>query len=157
MTINDRFKFITNCKGVEGRKADREPLSLLFWLIAIAFPILCAILLGVAIFYILLVPHEAQGDTPTAIATTEQPITDGTLLEKIAYCESKNDYGAQNPDSTAYGRYQITEATFASANKALGGNLDILNPTDQDLAAQWLIDTRGTRPWKSTENCWNNH
>jgi len=87
----------------------------------------------------------------------EQPITDGTLLEKIAYCESKNDYGAQNPVSTAYGRYQITSATFADANKALGGLLDIQNPTDQDLAARWLIDTRGTRPWKSTENCWNNH
>ena len=148
------YKYIIHNGGIERKKRE---WTLCDWLIAIAFPILCAILLGVAIFYILLVPHEAQGDTPTAIATTEQPITDGTLLEKIAYCESKNDYGAQNPNSTAYGRYQITEATFASANKALGGNLDILNPTDQDLAAQWLIETRGTRPWKSTENCWNNH
>ena len=126
------------------------------WLILIAFPLLCALLLGLAVFYVLLVPHEAKGDTPTAtVATTEQPITDGTLLEKIAYCESKNDYGAQNPNSTAYGRYQITSATFADANKALGGLLDIKNPRDQDLAASWLMDTRGTRPWISTKGCWN--
>ena len=124
------------------------------WLILIAFPILCAVLFGFALFWLLLVPHEAHATYNGHLTPAANKVSP---LEAIAYCESKNDYGAQNPNSTAYGRYQITEATFADANKALGGLLDIQNPTDQDLAARWLIDTRGTRPWKSTENCWNNH
>ena len=150
--MEDKYKYIVHNRGVQGR---RRPPTICDWIIAIGFPLLCALLLGLAVFYILLVPHEVKGDTPAVVMVDELPIKDGTLLEAIAYCESKNDYGAQNPDSTAYGRYQITEATFASANKALGGNLDILNPTDQDLAAQWLINTRGTRPWISTKGCWN--
>jgi hypothetical protein len=55
MTINDRFKFITHCKGVEGRKADREPLSLLFWLIA------CWFVAMAALCWYLVLPKPAQG------------------------------------------------------------------------------------------------
>lgn len=169
MTINDKIKY-TPCtayttrnlkypdnKEIQGRKANRLPPSLWFWFVC------CAAVFIAALLWFMLWPKDAQGDTPIDTATihatvqVEQPIKDGTLLEAIAYCESKNDYGAQNPRSTAYGRYQITRDTFADANKALGGLLDIQNPTDQDLAAQWLINTRGTRPWISTKGCWNNH
>jgi len=103
----------------------------------------------------ILVAHAETLPKAINVVVDYTKIPKGQILDAIAKCESGNDYGAQARGSSAFGAYQITKDTFADANRNLGGQLSILNPTDQDLAAAWLLDHRGLAPWLETKGCWS--
>lgn len=58
------------------------------------------------------------------------------------YCESGGSYTAANPTSSAYGKYQMLDSTYAAYCYACDWS-----PTDQDHAAYDLYQELGTGPW----------
>lgn len=78
---------------------------------------------------------------------------DEALLDAIAFCESSNNYYAQNAHSTAYGKYQIIAATWNEVAKKTG-KYDKQNHEHQEINARYLLETRGTRPWNESKACW---
>lgn len=60
----------------------------------------------------------------------------------IMWCESGGSYTADNPTSTAYGKYQMLASTYAAYCRACDWS-----PADQDYAAYTLYRAAGSRPW----------
>lgn len=73
-------------------------------------------------------------------------------LDAIAQCESGGDYRAQNPHSSASGKYQFLDSTW----RAMGGTGKARNasPAEQDMRAQKLLAQQGTAPWNASRHCW---
>lgn len=127
----------------------------LMLLITYAWIITCYHLANPYIPPAIMVVHAKEQPKDVSVKVDLTKIPKGKILDVIAQCESSNDYGAQAKGSSAFGRYQIVKGTFAMANKALGGRLSIINPRDQDLAAMWLLETRGLRDWEASRGCWS--
>ncbi len=69
----------------------------------------------------------------------------GSLLQRIAQCESGGNPGAVSPDGRYRGKYQFSRATW----RALGGRGDPAAAPEsvQDAMAAKLLAARGTSPW----------
>jgi hypothetical protein len=84
--MEDKYKYIVHNRGVQGR---RRP-----WIIVVGFPILCAIFLEVAIFYILLVLYEAAGEVLTPLpplCAHEDIVCEGEqmpIIKQVRYVEA---------------------------------------------------------------------
>lgn len=78
--------------------------------------------------------------------------SDSGLLERIAQCESKGNYKAQNPRSTASGKYQFIRGTWGN----YGGYRDAKDapPEVQDEKARQVFAEQGSSPWNSSRSCW---
>ena len=85
------------------------------------------------------------------------------VFNRIAYCESENNPTAQNPSSTASGRFQFLDSSWKYYGKKLWGDewvlRDKLDFADSTELA-WYVYTKvdGTRPWEAdpkSEACWN--
>lgn len=108
-------------------------------------------------------PKEASGESaPSPLCSLrdvvcdyeiEEPIIDISILDRIAWCESRGDYEAQSPDSTAYGKYQIINSTWNEMAK-ITGMTDKRDPLAQEANAVKLYELRGTRPWNESKHCW---
>ena len=86
-----------------------------------------------------------------AKAATELP----TVLQKIRYCESGNDYTAQNSSSSASGAYQFLTSTWQSLSASAGYATAASAPASvQDAAALELYNEAGTSPWAASQSCW---
>jgi nucleoid-associated protein YgaU len=87
------------------------------------------------------VPFGAS--TVTASAST---------LDEIARCESGGNIRAQNPSSTASGKYQFLDTTW----RALGGVGRAKDASEavQDAMAVKLLTQSGTAPWAASQACW---
>lgn len=75
-----------------------------------------------------------------------------SILAKIKYCESTNNYQAQNPSSTASGAYQFLDTTWHGLGYS--GRAKDAAPAVQDQAALKLYSQAGTSPWVSSQPCW---
>ena len=63
-----------------------------------------------------------------------------TINDYVAGIESKGSYTAQNPNSTAYGKYQHLDATRSALAKRLGVTVDYLKtPQGQEMAQSALV------------------
>lgn len=73
-------------------------------------------------------------------------------LAAIARCESGGDYGAENPTSTASGRYQVLDSTW----DGYGGYQRAVDapPAVQEAWAREAWREAGTRPWRASRDCW---
>lgn len=60
----------------------------------------------------------------------------------IMWCESGGSYTAANPTSTAYGKYQMLDTTYAAWCRSCDWS-----PADQDQAAYRLYVSAGGAPW----------
>jgi peptidoglycan hydrolase-like protein with peptidoglycan-binding domain len=69
----------------------------------------------------------------------------GTVLARIARCESGGNPAAVSPDGRYRGKYQFTRATW----RALGGSGDPAKApeAEQDRLAALLLSREGTKPW----------
>ena len=74
------------------------------------------------------------------------------ILSKIRYCESSNNYKAQNPSSTASGAYQFLDTTWQGLGHS--GRAKDASAAEQDAAARALYAQAGTSPWVSSQPCW---
>jgi len=63
----------------------------------------------------------------------------------IMWCESGGSYTAANPSSTARGKYQMLDSTYAAWCHACDWS-----PVDQDRAAYELYASAGSSPWVCT-------
>lgn len=71
---------------------------------------------------------------------------------KIAWCESKNSYTAENPTSTASGRWQFVDGTW---NNYRGYRHASDAPAAvQDEYARKYFDKNGYRAWSASRHCW---
>ena len=78
--------------------------------------------------------------------TSSAPTSDaGTVLAKIAQCESGGDPTAVSPDGRYYGKYQFSRATWRRMGGS--GNPARAPEAEQDQRAAMLYEQEGTRPW----------
>lgn len=76
-------------------------------------------------------------------------------LDAIKFCESSNNYQAQNPTSTASGAYQFLDTTWQSLDASAGYSRAKFAPASvQDAAALELYNEMGTSPWAASSSCW---
>jgi len=59
-----------------------------------------------------------------------------------------------NNTTSAYGKYQITWATWNEIAK-LTGQHDKTSHEAQEVNARKLYDLRGTKPWSASRFCWS--
>jgi peptidoglycan hydrolase-like protein with peptidoglycan-binding domain len=80
--------------------------------------------------------------TSTTARTTSSA---GSLLQRIAQCESSGNPGAVSADGRYRGKYQFSRATW----RAMGGSGDPAAAPEsvQDAMAAKLLAARGTSPW----------
>jgi hypothetical protein len=80
------------------------------------------------------------------------------ILLDIRYCESKNNYLAANPRSTARGGYQFLRGSWAAYGHAARygvGEAHLATPAQQDEAALLTWNQDGSRPWLASRHCWS--
>ena len=81
----------------------------------------------------------------------------GSVLDRIAFCESHGDLHAKNPRSTAKGKYQFLDGSWEGYGVELWGSLEeksVWSEKDQDELAKYVYSKYGTRPWTSSKSCW---
>lgn len=87
------------------------------------------------------------------VALTSGTASAATPLDAIAECESGGSYTAQNPNSTASGKYQFLDSTW----RAMGGSTaraKDASPAEQERLALKLYEQQGTTPWNASKSCW---
>jgi hypothetical protein len=80
------------------------------------------------------------------------------VLLAIRWCESRDDYVAANPSSSARGAYQfLTGSWKAYGHKDRYGvsQAHLATPVQQDEAALITWERDGTRPWNASKSCWS--
>ncbi|MDH3681330.1 MAG: transglycosylase family protein [Acidimicrobiia bacterium] len=110
---------------------------------------------------------EVTETTAAATATTAHP--DGfvdaghgvfvpVVLLDIRYCESRDNYTAANPSSSARGAYQFLTGSWESYGHAARygvAQAHLATPAQQDEAALITWQRDGTRPWNASSYCWS--
>jgi hypothetical protein len=105
-------------------------------------------------------PPSPQGRTT---GTGDEPPAGDmpAVMERIAGCESGSgpyspgSYTAQNPRSSASGRYQFIDSTWQSLDAAGDYERAVhAPPAVQDAAALELYRRSGTAPWNESKGCW---
>jgi len=77
------------------------------------------------------------------------------LVDRIIWCESRNDPTAQNPNSTAYGLCQFIDGTWDYVQDKWDMDLDRYSIYDQRYTCERLLKEEGTSHWVTTEWCWS--
>lgn len=121
------------------------------------------------------VPEATASETTiseTTVPETTAPATSATdgwvdtgngvmvpqVLIEIRWCESRGDYEAANPSSSARGGYQfLTGSWKAYGHKDRYGvsQAHLATPAQQDEAALITWERDGTRPWNASKSCWS--
>lgn len=81
----------------------------------------------------------------------------GSILDRIAECESHNVATAKNPHSTASGRFQFLKSSWEGYGKELWGSLegkDVFSFSDNTELAEYVVSKYGTSPWNASRHCW---
>lgn len=77
------------------------------------------------------------------------------VLDEIARCESGGSYTAQNPTSSASGKYQFIDSTWrAYRGSSTAARAKDASPAEQEAAARRLYAAEGTTPWNASKSCW---
>lgn len=79
------------------------------------------------------------------------------VLRAIRWCESRNDYRAKNPSSSASGAYGFIDSTWrdwCECDTRRYPRAWLAPEAVQDAAALRLFLGEGTDPWKASRGCW---
>lgn len=80
------------------------------------------------------------------------------VMLAIRWCESRDDYQAANPSSSARGAYQFLSGSWAAyghADRYGVSTADQATRVQQDEAALLTWERDGTRPWNASRSCWS--
>jgi hypothetical protein len=80
------------------------------------------------------------------------------VLLSIRYCESRDNYTAANPSSSARGAYQFTSGSWAAyghAERYGVSQAHLASAAQQDEAALLTWQEAGTSPWNASKSCWS--
>lgn len=81
------------------------------------------------------------------------------VLEAVAWCESRNDPKAKNPNSTASGRFQFLKSSWDYYGKKLWGdelkNKNVFDYEDNTELAVWVYNRNGLVDWEASKPCWS--
>lgn len=115
------------------------------------------------LFIIMVTPKPLVAETPTVDPRAEikRMQNEDPLFNKIAMCESQNDPLADNPYSTAKGRFQFLDGTWKYYAQKLWGadwiNKNVLSYKDNTDLAWFVYTNYGTSDWEAdpkSYNCW---
>lgn len=97
-------------------------------------------------------PAKRSGSQPTGSRPAPSAVANGDVLARIAQCESGGRYDAENPSSSASGKYQALDSTWDN----YGGYARSSDapPEVQEAWAREAYAKAGTRPWNSSRSCW---
>lgn len=104
-------------------------------------------------------PLEAP-ESPVAESSPKETrkASTGSVLERIAFCESRDNPLARNPHSTASGLFQIVHGSWVSYGKQLWGDdlskKDIFDGQTNTELAKYMYEKEGVAPWESSRRCW---
>lgn len=74
------------------------------------------------------------------------------IMLRIRWCESRNNYTAENRRSTASGAWQFLDSSWA---RYAGYERAMYAPPEvQDQKALNVYNAVGTRPWNASRSCW---
>lgn len=75
--------------------------------------------------------------------------------DAIVQCESGGDHTAQNPSSTASGKYQMINGTWlAYGGGKYAPEAHLATEAEQDRVAAKLWAAEGSSPWNASKHCW---
>jgi predicted outer membrane protein len=98
---------------------------------------------------------KAEGNR---VANKTQPLKKApavsSIQARIRWCESHDNYKAQNNHSSASGAYQFLDSSWHSVTGLSGSAKDYSKAT-QDAAFVKLYRSAGTRPWNASRSCWS--
>src|SRR5262245_54500274 len=84
-----------------------------------------------------------QGDLTVLVPHNNFKTEVDYTLEKIAWCESRGDLSARNPNSSAKGKYQFLDGTWEHYGKEYWGSTwnthDVFSEKDQDDLAYFVV------------------
>lgn len=82
-------------------------------------------------------------------------------MERIAWCESRNNPLAKNPRSTASGRFQFLKSSWKYYGEKKWGDAwvtkDVFSYVDNTELAYWVYSINGTKDWEAdpaSVACW---
>ena len=106
--------------------------------------------------FVSLTLHADVANTATPATSAATGSGAQSTLAAIKFCESSNNYQAQNPSSTASGAYQFLDTTWQSLDASAGYSRAKFAPASvQDAAALELYNEMGTSPWAASSSCWS--
>ena len=89
---------------------------------------------------------------PVAVRASLPPLP---AMAAVRWCESRDDYGAENPTSSASGAFQFIASTF-EATTGLPAPASAYPKSVQDWAFRKLwADGAGKRHWNPSKFCWS--
>lgn len=93
--------------------------------------------------------------SPAPVAPAGVLAVPAGVLDEIARCESGGSYTAQNPSSSASGKYQFIDSTWrAYRGSSTAARAKDASPAEQEAAARRLYAAEGTTPWNASKSCW---
>lgn len=93
--------------------------------------------------------------SPAPVAPAGVLAVPAGVLDEIARCESGGSYTAQNPTSSASGKYQFIDSTWrAYRGSSTAARAKDASPAEQEAAARRLYAAEGTTPWNASKSCW---
>lgn len=77
------------------------------------------------------------------------------ILDVLAQCESGGDPRAENPTSSAAGKWQMITSTWAAyGGREFAPRASGASEAEQRVVAERLYAAEGTRPWNASRSCW---
>ncbi len=102
-------------------------------------------------------PPVAETSLPPGWVDAGHGVAVPQILLDIRFCESRDNYTAANPRSTARGAYQFLRTSWAAyghAERYGVSEAHLATPAQQDEAALLTWEQDGTRPWRASQHCW---
>lgn len=88
-----------------------------------------------------------------AVPAVSTPNASADTLDEIVKCESGGNIRAQNPTSSASGKYQFIDSTWKAAGGSTKRAKDA-SEAEQDRVAARVFAAQGSAPWNASRSCW---